>query len=129
MPRIRRLILYPGLAAVLFAMMAPASAMAQAAGPDAVPATCSGPVFSNVKLQNVSSHGYLAESTSSDSAVLYSASNQTWDGFRDSAGHLIIYRCGTNDVLTDGINSRCIKNFPDCDYVQAYNDGQDQWWT
>src|SRR5579884_3331012 len=101
MLKIRRFTVYPGLAAILLAGLAPAAALAAAAGPAAAPQSCTGPVFSNVKLQNQASRGYLAQSTSGSDAVLYSASNQTWDGYRDPAGHLIIYRCGTNNVLTD----------------------------
>jgi len=129
MRRIRNLILYPGLASVLLAVGTPAAAMAQSAAMPTAPDTCSGSVFSNTKLQNVASDNYLAESTSDNSAVLYTHSNQAWDGYRDSAGHVIIYRCGTNDVLTDGVNSHCRKGYGDCVYVEAYNDSQDQWWS
>jgi hypothetical protein len=134
MLRKRSLVACAGAAAAMMAMVIPASASASTGRQAAEPrgfttSSCSGTVFSNTKFQNVASHTYLAQSTTSDAAVLFSGTNQTFDGFRDSAGHLIIYRCGTNDVLTDGVNSKCMKDFKDCLYVENYTDSSDQWWT
>jgi hypothetical protein len=131
MPKVRHLMLCSGLASAMLAISVPAAALAQANGGNPATASCTGPVFSNIKLQNVSALTYVAQSTvkNSTQAVLFSATNQTWDGYRDSAGHLIIYKCGTNDVLTDAIGSKCKLNFKDCVSVEAYNNFSDQWWT
>jgi hypothetical protein len=91
--------------------------------------SCTGPVFGNVQLRNKKSGNYLAESTVNDNLVLYSSSTQRWDGFRDAHGHLIIYRCGTNDVLTDNPTAHCHPAFLGCGYVETYNDGPGQWWN
>jgi hypothetical protein len=122
-----------GAAAAIMALAVPAGASASTAKMVAPPrgfttSSCGGTVFSNVDLQN-QSFGYLAQSVHNDDAVLYPSTFQRWDGYRDSAGHLVIYRCGTNDVLTDVIDAKCRKNFKDCLGVQSYTDSPDQWWT
>lgn len=130
MLRVSRLVLACGtILATSLAYMAPANASMSHVAHGIRPEACTGPVFGSVKLQNVASNNYLAESTSSDFAVLYTGTNQTWDGYRDGAGHLIIYRCGTSDALTDDVGANCINPFADCVTVTPYNDGEDQWWT
>jgi hypothetical protein len=129
----RSLIALAGAAAAMMALAMPASASASTGKTVAEPrgftlSSCTGPVFSDVDLQN-QSFGYLAQSVSSTDGVLYPTTTQRWDGYRDSAGHLIIYKCGTNDVLTDRVGAKCRKNFKDCLYVEPYNDGSDQWWS
>jgi hypothetical protein len=128
MRRIRNLALCTGLAS-LVAVGIPAAAMAKTVTMPQAPDTCGGSVFSNVKLQNVASSNYAAESTVDDSLVLYTSTGQTWDGYRDPDGHLVIYRCGTNDVLTDHPDAKCSKGYASCAYVTPYNDKADQWWT
>ncbi|HEY1916927.1 MAG TPA: hypothetical protein VGH27_15265 [Streptosporangiaceae bacterium] len=129
----RNLAACAGAAAAIMALAVPASASASTAKTVALPrgftlTTCSGSVFSNVDLQN-QSYGYLAQSVADSNAVLYPSTTQRWDGYRDSAGHLVIYKCGTNDALTDVVGAKCRKNFKDCLSVESYNDAPDQWWT
>jgi hypothetical protein len=133
MLRKRNLAACAGAAAAIMALAVPASASASSAKTVAAPrgfttSSCSGTVFSNVDLQN-QSYGDLAQSVSNSNAVLYSSTFQRWDGYRDSAGHLVIYKCGTDDVLTDVVNAKCIKNFKDCLYVEPYTDSSSQWWS
>jgi hypothetical protein len=100
-----------GTAAAIMALAVPASASASTAKTVAPPrgftaGSCGGTVFSDVDLQN-QSFGYLAQSVHNDDAVLYPSTVQRWDGYRDSAGHLVIYKCGTSDVLTDVVDAKC----------------------
>jgi len=128
MRRIRNLVLLPSLAA-LVAVSLPAAAMAKATAAHQAPASCGGTVFHGIKLQNIAADNYMAESVSSDDLVLYHNSGQYWDGFRDHSGHLIIYRCGTHDVLTDKPDAKCLKGYAGCAYVTPYKDSSDQWWS
>jgi hypothetical protein len=133
MRRINKIAVSAGIAA-LMAVAAPAVAMAHTGRSVPEPAgfrlsSCSGTVFSNTSLRNKNSGNYLAESTVNDNLVLYSGTSQRWDGFRDAAGHLIIYRCGTNDVLTDNPTAQCKPAYRQCAYVEPFNDNQDQWWN
>lgn len=128
MARVCRLLLTAAVALALTAAI-PAGALAHTASPRLAPDTCHGTVFGNVQLQNVASHLYLAESTVSDQAVLYSKSDQRWDGFRDRQGFLIIFRCGTHDALTDALRADCRKGYKDCARVAPYTNSTLQRWT
>ena len=121
-----------GAAAAVMALAVPGAAAASTARTVTPPrgftlTTCTGSVFSNVNFQN-QSWGYLAQSVHNTDAVLYPSTQQRWYGARDSAGHLIIHKCGTSDVLTDAVGAKCRTNFKDCVTVEPYNDASDQWW-
>lgn len=91
--------------------------------------SCTGTVFSNTTLQNVTSGDYMAKSNVDDSLVLYTHTDERFDGYRDADGHLIIYLCDTSDVLTDNPAAKCMTGYRACAYVEPYNDDPDQWWN
>jgi hypothetical protein len=133
MRKIRHLIMLPALAG-LAVVSVPAAATAHTVPAHTVimpmaPDTCSGSVFSNVKFQNVKSGHYAAQSVVNDNLVLYDSTGQTFDGYRDPHGHLVIYKCGTSDVLTDKPDSECRKGYAACAYVAPYKDTSGQWWS
>jgi hypothetical protein len=136
MRRISKLAIYAGMASLL-AVGAPAAAMGAITHTGrSVPEprgfnmeSCTGTVFGDATFQNVDSHNYLAKSTRDDNLVLVTGTAQRFDGYSDSAGHTIIYICGTNLVFTDVPKADCSKGFTACAYLENYNDSKDQWWT
>jgi hypothetical protein len=140
MRTIGKLALYAGTASLL-AAAAPAAALAHTtttAGAKTIRVaepkgfkedSCTGTVFSDTTLRNVAGGDYLAKSVSSSQAVQYSSTGQRIDGYRDSAGHLIMYICGTNYVYEAKTGANCVKGHAMCVEAVKYTDNEAEWWT